>query len=203
MIGIIDYEMGNLRSVFNAFERLGYSSSIVHEPDKLNSFDRIILPGVGSFAKATKNLKEFGWFNSIRSFAESGRPLLGICLGMQLLFDVGEEHGINDGLSLIDGRVSLLKTQDSYRIPHVGWNNLHHKKQHLIMNGVKENIDMYFVHSYHCIPSDSSVIISTCNHGVDFVACVAKNNVAGVQFHPEKSQPAGLKILENFVEWEP
>ena len=201
MIGIIDYGMGNLASVQNALTHLGCEAKVLSTPADIGRYERLILPGVGSFAKAMRNLHAHSWPEALRASAVDGRPLLGICLGMQLLFDYGEEHGHTQGLGLIPGHVSLMSPAPPHRLPHVGWNNLLFTRQHAFFRGVKEHVDVYFVHSYHCVPVDEKVVLARCSHGGDWVASVERGCVAGMQFHPEKSQPAGLRILKNFTQW--
>jgi len=203
MIGIVDYGAGNLASVQNALEHLGHDASVCGDPDALQAFDRIILPGVGSFRVAMECLDAQGWSARIREFVATGKPLLGICLGMQLLFDTGEEHGPRQGLGLIPGQVTALTPEGRLRVPHVGWNNLATIVTHPLLSGVKPQVDFYFVHSFHCVPDDHSAILATCDYGGKFVAVVAGGNVAGAQFHPEKSQPSGLRLLDNFADWSP
>ena len=203
MIGIIDYGAGNLASVQNALDYLGREATICSDPNALEEFDRIILPGVGSFRVAMDILDTQKWSAFIRAFAITGKPLLGICLGMQLLFDAGEEHGPRQGLGLIPGEVIALTPQGGGRVPHVGWNNLAAIIPHPLLFGIKPQVDFYFVHSFHCVPDDHATVLATCDHGGEFVAVVAKGNVAGVQFHPEKSQPSGLRLLDNFADWSP
>ncbi len=202
MIGIVDYGMGNLGSVANALEHLSHPAEIVTNPAELGRYDRLILPGVGSFAKAMGNIEERGWRHALIDSAAQQRPLLGICLGMQLLFDRGEEHGDTAGLGLIPGRVKLMQPASSFRLPHVGWNSLVYARKHPLLAGVKEHVDVYFVHSYHCVVTEDADVIARCDHGGEFVASVARGCVAGMQYHPEKSQPAGLRMLENFVGWD-
>jgi imidazole glycerol-phosphate synthase subunit HisH len=203
MTAIIDYGVGNLASVRNAFERLGLEAVIVEQPERLDSFDRAILPGVGSFRVAMETLQNRGWIPAIKAYAASARPFLGICLGMQLLFDRGEEHGPTAGLGLIPGDVVKLQPAPPNRVPHVGWNNFSTLRPHPLFKGVKPEVDFYYVHSFHCIPASSDVIVGTCDFGGEFVSVVSQKNVAGMQFHPEKSQPAGMKVLDNFSQWVP
>lgn len=203
MIGIIDYGAGNLASVRNSLEHLGYASSICRDPAALQEFDRIILPGVGSFRLAMEYLDNQGWSAQLRSFVATGKPLLGICLGMHLLFDSGEEHGHCEGLGLIAGRVIELTPGNGLNVPHVGWNNLVSTAQHPLLRRLNQNVDFYYVHSFHCVPVDHSTILGTCDYGGEFVAAVARGNVVGTQFHPEKSQPGGLHLLRNFADWSP
>ena len=203
MIGVVDYGLGNLASVQNALEHLGYDASVCSDPDALQAFDRIILPGVGSFRVAMERLDAQGWSVRIQEFVATGKPLLGICLGMQLLFDKGEEHGPRQGLGLIPGQVTALTPEGGLRVPHVGWNNLATIVPHPLLSGIKQQVDFYFVHSFHCVPEEHSAILATCDYGGEFVAVVARGNVAGAQFHPEKSQPSGLRLLDNFADWSP
>ena len=202
MIGIINYGVGNLASVKNAFEHLGHDTTLCSEPQQILACDRLILPGVGSFRAGMTALHRGGWVKAIRSYAESGRPFMGICLGMQLLFDRGEEHGPSEGLGLLSGEVVKLCPSSPLKVPHVGWNSLIELAPHPLMVGVKPLVDVYFVHSYHCVPSVMEDAIAKCNFGGEFVAAAARANVVGVQFHPEKSQPMGVRILENFADWD-
>jgi glutamine amidotransferase len=202
MIGIIDHGAGNIASVKNAFERIGEDAELFSDPSFAKNYSHLVLPGVGSFRLAMEKLIDGGWPEIIKNETLSRKPLLGICLGMQLLFDIGEEHGPTNGLGLIPGKVKLMKPSKPLKIPHVGWNRLFPQKEHPIMNGVKEHIDFYFVHSYACLPEFNENILATCDHGGSFAATVVKDSLIGMQFHPEKSQPAGLRILQNFAEWD-
>lgn len=202
MIGIVDYGMGNLASVVNAFEYLGFDSVICTKPEEIESVQRIILPGVGSFHAAMLSLTRDKWDQAIIEFGESGRPVLGICLGMQLLFESGDENGPTDGLGLIPGEVKHLTPASPNKVPHVGWNSLNIIQEHPLLERYRTGVDLYFVHSYQVLPKSTDHIITKTDFGGEFVSAVAKDNVAGMQFHPEKSQPYGLKILENFVDWE-
>ena len=201
MIGIVDYGAGNLASVKNALGQLGHDAAVFDRAADTAGFDRIILPGVGSFRQAMQALDDRGWTFALRGFAASGRPLLGVCLGMQLLFDEGDEHGLTRGLGLVPGRVLLMTPAAPHRVPHVGWNNLIPARRHPLLQGLKPHVDLYFVHSYHADAADAADVIARCDHGGEFVAAVARGNVAGMQFHPEKSQPSGLRILDNFAAW--
>jgi len=203
MIAIVDYGVGNLASVRNAFERLGFQANIHSNPSEILGYERVVLPGVGSFRVAMESLNSLGWTPVLKEYAASGKPFLGICLGMQLLFDVGEEHGPTDGLGLIHGKVIKLTPAPPNKIPHVGWNNLTSIKPHPLFKGVKPNVDFYFVHSYQCVPARPEDALAMCDFGGEFAAAVACGNIAGMQFHPEKSQPAGMRLLENFAEWSP
>lgn len=201
MIAVIDYGAGNLASVLNALKSLGYDAFILEHPNKLHKFSYAILPGVGSFKTGMDTLNQMSWIPYIKEYVSLGKPLLGICLGMQLLFEIGEEGGETLGLGLISGRVTKLKVPSGYRLPHVGWNNIEHSRQHLLFKGIREEIDFYFVHSYECCPEKIGDIIAYCNYGCQFVSGVARGNVVGIQFHPEKSQPAGLRLFNNFIKW--
>jgi glutamine amidotransferase len=203
MIGIVDYGAGNLASVRNAFVQLEVEAAICDRPGLVQGYERIVLPGVGSFRQSMEALEGRGWAEALRTFASSGRPLLGICLGMQLLFEHGQENGATDGLGLVRGEVRRLVPRPSEKVPHVGWNSLEVRKPHALVAGVKQGVDFYFVHSYHGVPGDPDDTLATCDFAGGFVAAIARRNVAGMQFHPEKSQPAGLRILKNFAEWEP
>jgi imidazole glycerol-phosphate synthase subunit HisH len=202
MIGIIDYGLGNLASVRNAFEHLGHEARLYAMPDEAVACDRLVLPGVGSFRAGMSALEERGWTVALRDLIAEGRPLLGICLGMQLLFDTGEEHGPSTGLGLIPGKVIRLAPSEPHKVPHVGWNALPQIRRHPLLDGIRPHVDFYFVHSYHCIPASQDDVIAFCDFGGPFVAAAARGNVAGMQFHPEKSQPAGMRILENFTTWD-
>ena len=202
MITIIDYGMGNLRSVQKAFEK--YCSNVIvssSAKDILNA-DKIILPGVGAFKVAMDELKKRGLIGTIKTSIEKGKPFLGICLGLQLLFSESEEGGKIKGLDIIKGRVKRFKEKDGLKIPHMGWNRISAKRKAQsakILNRVADNSYMYFVHSYYVAPKDKSVILCETDYGGDFTSGVCKDNIYGVQFHPEKSQGTGLKIVENFV----
>lgn len=196
MIGIVDYGRGNLRSVEKALEKVGYQSKIMNEPQELSEIDGLILPGVGAFADAMGALKIMGWIEPLTQFAHSGRPFLGICLGMQLLFEIGEEHGEHAGLGLLAGRV--IKFPPGGKVPHMGWNSLNLVQSSRLLEGIPNQSDFYFVHSYYADPSESRDIIATSDYGIVFPAVVGRENVWGAQFHPEKSSPWGLKLLTNF-----
>lgn len=203
MIGIVDYGMGNLGSVANALNHLGLDAEVLDDPEKITDHERLVLPGVGSFRLAMDRLDEAGWSETLRIRCAAGIPLLGICLGMQLLFEEGEEHGLRKGLGLLPGRVVPLAPGNDLRVPQVGWNGLTYAQRHPLFRGVKEHVDFYFVHSFECVPSEATDVIATCDYGNPVVASVARGNVVGMQFHPEKSQDCGLKLLSNFAEWDP
>ncbi len=201
MIAIIDYNMGNLRSVQNAFDKLGVKTSIVKDPEKLSNFDKVILPGVGAFGDAMEHLKSSGMQEAIYTYAQSGKPMLGVCLGMQLLFESSEEFGAHQGLGLIEGKVKAFDTamfQSPLKVPHMGWNDISVKKSPLF-RGLPESFYLYFVHSFH-VACEEQYILGKTHYGYDFPSCVQKENIYGFQPHPEKSHDSGLKILQNFTE---
>lgn len=198
---VVDYGMGNLGSVRRAVEECGYSAFISADPDDISHASHIILPGVGSFARGMQNLIASDWAEALISAAgEVGIPLLGICLGMQLLADTGTEGGQTKGLGLVPGNVEpLLPDTPEVRIPHIGWNELHQQDACSLWQGVPMKADMYFVHSYHLAASSDNDIIAKTPYCGGFVSAVRRDNIVGLQFHPEKSQKNGLKILANFL----
>jgi glutamine amidotransferase len=203
MIGIIDYGMGNLNSVSNAFRALGFESFIAKRPDELERADRVVLPGVGAFEGASAELRSGGWDGYVRDMVSSGRPLLGICLGMQLLFEIGHENGIHRGLGIFPGRVERIPNAPGQRgkklkIPQVGWNRLDMRKKSAILSGSDE-VYVYFVHSYHAV-APAEYVSAVTFYGADLTAAVERGSVFGVQFHPEKSGERGLEILRRFAE---
>ena len=201
MIAIIDYNMGNLRSVSNAFDKIGSHIEVVNDPEKLKNFDKVILPGVGAYKDAMEHLQSNGMQESILEFSQSGKPLLGICLGMQLLLDSSDEFGFTKGLGLIEGSVEEFdksKFDHKLKVPHMGWNELFVQRNSKLFEGMNKEIYLYFVHSFHATCKDEYVIGKTF-YGYDFVSAIEKDNIYGFQPHPEKSHENGLKILENFV----
>jgi len=205
MITIVDYGMGNLRSVNNALDLLGADVEITSEPEKILAAERLILPGVGAFGLAMQHLRERGLVEALNQKVLNERtPILAICLGMQLLGQSSNEHGQHNGLGWLPGRVQLFELTD-LRVPHVGWNNITLHGKPPLFNTLADQSEMYFVHSYHYMldpDDDQSVIAATTDYGYEFVAAVHRDNIFGTQFHPEKSQAAGLKILQNFMMWE-
>ncbi len=207
MIGIVDYNMGNLASVINAFAKVGADARLESDPNKLASYDKLILPGVGAFGDAMEHLKSNGMDEAIKAYANSGKPLLGICLGMQLLFESSEEFGANEGLSLIEGKVVAFdesKFDHKLKVPHMGWNELFQVSNEQravsseLFNGLTNDFYLYFVHSYHAVCDDKYAIGKT-HYGYEFVSAVQNGNIYGIQPHPEKSHENGLKIIENFA----
>jgi glutamine amidotransferase len=201
MIGIVDYNMGNLASVINAFAKVGVDAKLESDPSKLNQYDKLILPGVGAFADAMEHLKENGMDEAIVAYAQTGNPLLGICLGMQLLFDSSQEFGTTQGLGLIPGNIVAFdktKFDHKLKVPHMGWNELFVQKSTPLFSGLKKDFYLYFVHSFHAECNDQYTIGKT-HYGYEFVSAVQNKNVYGIQPHPEKSHENGLKIIENFA----
>ena len=194
MIAIIDYNMGNLASVVNAFRKLEIDAKVIQNPDEVKKFDKIILPGVGAFGDAINHLESSGMKEAILDFAKSGKYMLGICLGMQLLFEKSQEFGEAKGLSLIEGEVDYFKTK--LKVPHMGGNKMFNKENPIFET--LENPYLYFVHSLHAVCDDKYVIGYT-DYDYKFVSAVNKDNIFGFQPHPEKSHDEGLKILKNFV----
>ncbi len=199
MILIIDYGMGNLGSVQNALYKLGHSCEISSDPDKVGQACKIILPGVGSFAEAMKNLYQKGLDDAIKETVFRGIPLLGICLGMQLLCDESEENGLHRGLSLVPGRVTRFQLPPEFKVPHMGWNEIHPAEKSRLFSGVPDSSYFYFVHSYHVNIEDEKWVGARCNYGYDFVCAYERENLFAAQFHPEKSGDMGLKVLNNFA----
>jgi len=199
--------MGNLASVINAFESVGADIAVESDPEKLQDYDKLILPGVGAFGDAMEHLKSNGMDRAVKAYAKSGKPLLGICLGMQLLFESSEEFGSNEGLGLIEGRVVAFdesKFDHKLKVPHMGWNELFQQPVGVdqrvcpLFAGLNNEFYLYFVHSFHAVCDDKYAIGKTY-YGYEFVSAVNKDNIYGIQPHPEKSHENGLKIIENFV----
>ena len=196
MIAIIDYGMGNLRSVAKGFEKVGIDVGVTNNPADLSSAGGVVLPGVGAFSDALDSLLQQGMIESIYRVVDEGKPILGICLGLQLLFEASEEWGTTKGLGLLPGRVKKLPS--GVKIPHMGWNTLKFKRECPLFDGIPEDSAFYFVHSYFVDPSDPTDIVGATDYGIEFTSVAARNNVFGIQFHPEKSSALGLQILKNF-----
>lgn len=205
MIAIIDYEMGNKYSVINALRYIGEDVAVTRDHAELRRAERYILPGVGAFGAAMDNLNRLGLLDLIHEEVRiKGKPFMGICLGMQLLADEGEEKGLNEGLGLIPGRVVRLTPDDeSLKLPHVGWNDIEVTGQCPMFRGLKKDRAFYFVHSYHYALDEADCLAARCDYGGWFTAAVWRENVFATQFHPEKSQKNGLTILENYAAWKP
>lgn len=202
MLVIIDYKMGNIRSVAKAFEILGADAIISNKIEDLKKAERLVLPGVGAFSDGMKNLKELGLMESLNEeVIKNKKPFLGLCLGMQLIARESEEFGKHKGLGWLNAEIKEFKFEDkSLKIPHVGWNNINIKKAGELFDGIKNGAEYYFVHSY-CMSCNEDITTATCDYGIEFVAAVQKGNIFATQFHPEKSQTAGLKLLKNFLNW--
>jgi len=197
-IAIVDYGMGNLHSVSKAVERLGYQPLVTGEREELLAADGIILPGVGAFGDAMEQLREASLDLVMKEAAESGKPLLGICLGMQLLFSRSEEHGKYEGLDILPGSVVRFAGGD-YKVPHMGWNSLQfEKREHPLFAGLEEG-HVYFVHSYHVLPEVQADLLAVTDYGQPVTAIVGRDSVYGMQFHPEKSGELGMSLLRNFL----
>ena len=201
MIGIVDYNMGNLASVINAFKSVGAEIELQSDPTKLDQYDKLILPGVGAFGDAMEHLQRNGMDKAVKAFAASGKPLMGICLGMQLLFESSEEFGTTEGLGLIPGKVVAFNEaafDHPHKVPHMGWNELFVQRETPLFEGLPKEFYLYFVHSFHAVCDDQYAIGKT-HYGYQFVSAVQNGNIFGIQPHPEKSHENGLKIIENFT----
>lgn len=201
-IGIVSVGIGNLGSVHHALYKSGWDTVFVRGPNDLEGLTHLILPGVGAYSAAMQRLNDAGLVDPIRSAADGGLPILGICLGMQLLASEGTEGGINEGLGLIPGRVVPIVPRDGQRLPHTGWNEMHQLRKHPVLSGIRDNADFYFVHSYRFEPAAPDAALGTTEDGAAFVSAVGRANIVGFQFHPEKSQINGLKLLDNFCAWD-
>jgi glutamine amidotransferase len=210
MICIIDYGMGNLRSVQKALERVGALAIISDNPKDIERAEALVLPGVGAFGDAMRNLRAIGLIQPLLAAIEGSKPILGICLGMQLLFEESEELGTHVGLGVLPGRVCLFPfavsaskrralQEPALKVPHIGWNQIHIRRSHPLLHDVPDGSFAYFVHSYYVEPADDSLAVTDTDYGLDFASVVSRDNVMGIQFHPEKSQRVGLRILDNFA----
>lgn len=199
---IIDYGMGNLASVRRAFEECGADVFISDDPADIKEAERLVLPGVGAFYDAMALLRKKGWVDAIRrAVLEEGIPILGICLGMQLMAESGVEGGESEGLGLVPGRVIRLESKESERIPHVGWNEVHFQQRHPFFDAISDGVDFYFVHSFHFVPSNPEHVLAITPYCGGFVSVVGKESAVGVQFHPEKSSKVGFVIIKNFLRY--
>ncbi len=200
MIAIIDYGMGNLRSVQKGFERVGHMATITNDPHVVAKADHVVLPGVGAFADAIAELRRRDLVEPVREAIASGKPFLGICLGLQMLFDRGYEDGCHEGLGVLAGEVVRFQVPPEYKVPHMGWNELSIVRRPPMLAGIEEGTHFYFVHSYYVAPTDPSVIAAQASYPEPFTAMVWRDNLVATQFHPEKSQAHGLRLLKNFAE---
>jgi imidazole glycerol-phosphate synthase subunit HisH len=199
MIAIIDYGMGNLRSVQKAIEAVGHVAEITPDPERIRRADKVILPGVGAFADAASELRRTGLGEAFREAVKAGKPCLGVCLGLQLLFDVSEEDGLHEGLGLLPGRVVRFRSAPGLKIPHMGWNSLRVLRPAPLLKGLSEEPSVYFVHSYHAVPDNPDDVAAEADHPGPFPAMVWRENLTACQFHPEKSQKVGLAMYANFA----
>ena len=197
MITIVDYHLNNLRSLENTLRRLRHDTCVTSEAEDVRAAEKLILPGVGAFGDAMRNLYELGLAELIIQKVSEGTPILGVCLGMQLLFGESEEFGRHSGLGLLSGRIRRIP--EGVHIPHMGWNQLHRKRADPVLEGIDEGSFVYFVHSYYAAPEDRDLVIATTDYGIDVPAVVGAGNVWATQFHPEKSQRVGERILDNFA----
>jgi glutamine amidotransferase len=200
MIAIIDYQMGNLRSVQKGFEKVGHQATITCDPAVLARADKVVLPGVGAFGDAMAELKRRDLVEPIRQAVDSGKPFLGVCLGLQLLFDVGYENGRHEGLGIVPGEVVRFELPSEYKVPHMGWNQLSILRESPLLAGLESGVYCYFVHSYYVVPRDPAVIAAETSYSQPFCAAIWRDNLFATQFHPEKSQRDGLRMLKNFAE---
>lgn len=201
MIAIVDYNMGNLASVKNAFSLLGEEVVVESDPDKLSNYDKLILPGVGAFGDAMEHLKVNGMDEAVKSYAQSGNYMLGICLGMQLLFDSSDEFGLTKGLGLIEGKIIAFDTSrfsHPLKVPHMGWNRMF-TSEHALFEGMDQEHYLYFVHSFHAVCENKKNTIGETEYGYRFTSAIQNDNILGIQPHPEKSHKNGLAILQNFI----
>ena len=198
-VAIVDYGMGNLRSVQKALERLGHAAEVTRDPARIATAPGVVLPGVGAFAACMENLTALGLVEPVQRAIASGRPFLGICLGMQLLFEESEEFGPVRGLGVLPGRVVRFAPDPALKVPHMGWNQLRVVRRVPQLAGIEDGAYVYFVHSYYPVPADPALVATTTVYGPEFASSVVIDNVFASQFHPEKSQRVGLRILENFL----
>lgn len=198
MIAIIDYGVGNLRSVEKAFEAVGAPAIITGDAGAIHEADRLVLPGVGAFGECARQLRESGLDQLVLKAARADKPILGLCVGLQLMFDEGHEFGVHKGLGIMPGRVVRFP-QSGPHVPQIGWNQIEETKPHPLLNGLVDGTYFYFVHSYHVEADDPSDVLGSTEYGIRYPSVCARGSVCGVQFHPEKSQNAGLRLLANFA----
>jgi len=200
MIAIIDYGMGNLRSVQKGFEKVGHTATVTSDPDVVATADKVVLPGVGAFEDAIAELYRRRLVEPVLKAIEAEKPFLGICLGLQLLFETSYENGLHKGLGVLPGEVVRFELPQEFSVPHMGWNQLDIQRKAPILNGLESGTYVYFVHSYYVAPRDVDVVATTTQYGIPFCSMVWRKNLFATQFHPEKSQADGLRILRNFAE---
>jgi imidazole glycerol-phosphate synthase subunit HisH len=198
MIAIIDYGVGNLRSVEKALQAVGADACVTNDIGQVREADQIVLPGVGAFGECSRRLRESAMDKPVLEAAEKGKPVLGLCVGLQLMFDEGHEFGIHPGLGLMHGRI-IRFPENGPRVPQIGWNQIDKAKPHSLTDGIPDGAYFYFVHSYRVEADDPGDVIATTEYGISFPSICGRGSVSGVQFHPEKSQSTGLKLLANFA----
>jgi glutamine amidotransferase len=205
LIAVVDYGAGNLRSVARALARSGLEPQVTGDPVVVRRADGVVLPGVGAFADAVASLRTKGLDEAVGESIAAGRPYLGLCLGLQVLFEESDEHGVSPGLGLMRGRVERFPERGAdgrpLRVPHIGWNEVRFSGGHPLLDGLPDRDFFYFVHSYRAVPADPEVVVGRADHGGDFAAAVARDNLFAVQFHPEKSQSAGRRLLDAWRDW--
>ena len=200
MISIIDYGMGNLRSVQKGFEKVGHEAMVTSDPARVAAAEKVVLPGVGAFEDAMTELRQRELLEPVLEAIRVDKPFLGICLGLQLLFDIGYEHGEHKGFGVLPGEVVRFDLPPEYSVPHMGWNQLRIVQRPPILEGIEDGTHFYFVHSYYVAPEDDAVVATMTDYGGEFCSMIWRGNLYATQFHPEKSQADGLKILKNFAE---
>ena len=200
MIAIVDYGMGNLRSVWKAFESVGHQAVVTRDPATIRNAGHVVLPGVGAFGDCMENLERFDLVEPVRCSIQSGKPFLGICLGLQLLFTQSEEFGVHKGLNIVPGNVRKFALDPALKVPHMGWNQVRTKKTSALTAGIDESSEFYFAHSYHLKLNEPSALLTETTYGIDFPSAIERDNIFGVQFHPEKSHDAGARLLKNFAD---
>ena len=206
MIAIVDYGMGNLRSVHKAFEMVGHKAMVTRDPKEIDRATHVVLPGVGAFGDCMDNLIRYQLDEPIRRAIHDGKPFLGICLGLQLLFTESEEFGTHEGLKILPGKIRRIPnpsgSSEGFKIPHMGWNTISIRQPSPILDGIASDSFVYFVHSYYVVPDNQDVTCTVTEYGVPFVSSVWKDNIFATQFHPEKSQRVGLQLFRNFGNWQ-
>ncbi len=201
MIAIIDYGMGNLRSVSKAFEAVGHQAIVTREPSSIQNASHVVLPGVGAFGDCMAHLDQYGLIEPIKAAIQSGKPFLGICLGFQLLFTESEEFGRHEGLNILPGKVRAFPKDRTLKVPHMGWNQVKVQRSCPLFEKIADGVDWYFVHSFFVDPQDKQITATTTTYGMPFTSSIWKDNVVACQFHPEKSQAVGLQFMKNFGAW--
>ncbi|HEX6727220.1 MAG TPA: imidazole glycerol phosphate synthase subunit HisH [Nitrospira sp.] len=201
MIAIIDYGMGNLRSVSKAFEAVGHQAMVTREVSTIQDASHVVLPGVGAFGDCMANLQQYGLIEPIKVAIRSGKPFLGICLGFQLLFTESEEFGKHEGLGIFPGKVRAFSKDQALKVPHMGWNQISIQSHCPLFKGISDGSNCYFVHSFFVDPGDKQITATTTTYGIPFTSSIWKDNVVACQFHPEKSQATGLQLIKNFGAW--